>query len=161
MNEKIESLGGGLFGLILAAVIASWQTVIVVGILYGILLFANLITGILYAKQTGTYDKNIAERAVYKKLGMTIGILALFLVDFIIMGLARSAGIIYTLPVFGCVLAGYASVHELTSMLQNLKKLGNKVPAAIEDAAKKAEDALNQGNLPGLADILKGKKEGV
>jgi hypothetical protein len=154
----IEVVGGGLFGLIMAAVLVTWQTIIVVAVLYGICLFANLATGLLYAKQSNSYSEEVAKHATYKKLGMAIAIACLFIVDLIIMGLARSAGIVYNIPLLGCILAGYAAVHEFMSMLQNLKKLGNNVPAAIEIAAQKAEEALNQGKIPDLNVVL-GKKD--
>jgi len=44
----------------------------------------------------------------------------------------------------------YQAMHEFTSMLTNLKKLGNKIPTAIEKAAKKAADDLDRGKIPGL-----------
>jgi phage-related holin len=160
MKENVsEFVGGGILSLIFVSFINSWQLIVVVAILYGLTLFGNLTTGLLYAKQTHTYSRDTAEKAVYKKTGMIIGIIVVFCVDLIIMTLSRSAGFVYSIPIFGCILSGYSAVHELISMLQNLKKLGNKVPAALEDAANKAGEALNQGKIPDLPQYSKGGKQ--
>ncbi len=158
MNKHIPEMGGGLIAAIIAAAVSSWQVIVVIVALYTLTLFGNLITGLLYAHQTGTYDPERGRQAVYRKAGMITGIVILILVDLMIMGMARTSGITYNIPFFACLLTGYAAVHELTSMLGNIKKLGNKVPAAIDAAAQKAEAALDQGKLPDLAGILKGEK---
>ena len=159
MKENISTgVTGGLLGFILAAAIASWQTIVVMVIIYGLALFGNLLTGLLYAKQTNSYSEEKGRQAVYKKAGVIIGILVLFALDLMIMGMARSGGITYNVPFLGCIFAGYSAAHEFASMLQNIKKLGNKVPIAVEEAAKKAEEALDQGNIPNISNII-GKKE--
>jgi phage-related holin len=155
MNKHIPEVGGSLIAAIIAAAMDSWQIIVAVFVLYAIALFGNLITGLLYAKQTGTYSQKKGEQAVYKKSGMITGIVILILVDVMIMGMARSSGITYNIPFFACLLTGYAAMHELTSMLGNIKKLGNKVPAIIDAAAQKAEAVLDQGKLPDLAGMLK------
>lgn len=157
MKENTINISGGLFGLILAAAIASWQTIVVMVILYGLALFGNLLTGLLYAKQTNSYSEEKAQQAIYKKAGAITGILVLFALDLIIMGMARSFGVTYDVPFLGCIFAGYNAAHEFASMLQNIKKLGNKVPKVVEDAAKKAEEALDQGKIPDITNII-GKK---
>jgi len=149
MKENIATgVAGGLFGLILAAAIASWQVIVVVAIIYAVGLFANLTTGLLYAHQTDSYSQEIARHAIYRKGGAIVGILALFMLDLLIMGVARYFGLTYNIPFFGCIFAGYNAVHEYKSMLENIKKLGNKVPQIIENVADKAEQALNQGKIP-------------
>jgi phage-related holin len=155
MNKHIPEMGGGLIAAIIAATMESWQIIVVIFVLYAFTLFGNLATGLLYARQTNTYSEEKGHQAVYKKAGMIIGIVVLVLVDLMIMGMARSSGITYNIPFFACILAGYSAAHELTSMLANIKKLGNKVPGAIEDAAKKAEQALDQGRMPIITDIMK------
>jgi len=157
-EETILNISGGLFGLILAAAIASWQTIVVMIILYGLALFGNLITGLLYAKQTNSYSEEKGRQAIYKKAGVITGILVLFALDLIIMGMSRSAGITYDVPFLGCIFTGYSAAHEFASMLQNIKKLGNKVPSVVEEAAKKAEEALDQGKIPDIQNIIKGDK---
>lgn len=157
MKENLATgITGGLFGLILAAAMASWQTIVVVAIIYAIGLFANLITGLLYANQTSSYSEEKARHAIYKKGGAITGILSLFALDLMIMGIARSGGVTYNVPFLGSIFAGYNAAHEFASMLENIKKLGNRVPKAIEDIAKKAEDALDQGKLPDIEHIMKG-----
>ena len=149
MKENIATgVAGGLFGLILAAAIASWQVIVVVAIIYAVGLFANLATGLMYAHQTDSYSQEIARHAIYRKGGAIVGILALFMLDLLIMGVARYFGLTYNIPFFGCIFAGYNAVHEYKSMLENIKKLGNKVPQVIENVADKAEQALNQGKIP-------------
>jgi len=158
MKESVATgITGGLLGFILAAAIASWQTIVVVAIIFSLALFGNLITGLLHAKQTNSYSEEKGRQAIYKKAGVITGILVLFGLDLMIMGIARSAGIIYNVPFLGCIFTGYSAAHEFTSMLQNIKKLGNKVPKAIEDAAKKAEEALDQGKMPDIGEIFNGK----
>jgi len=158
MKENIATgISGGLFGLILAAAIASWQVIVVVAIIYAIGLFANLATGLLYAHQTNSYSQEKARHAIFKKGGAIVGILALFVLDLLVMGVARYFGITYDIPFFGCIFTGYNAVHEFRSMLENIKKLGNKVPRVIESAADKAGEALDQGKIPDIRDILKGK----
>lgn len=154
MKENVASgITGGLFGLILAAAIASWQVIVVVAVIYAVGLFANLLTGLLYAHQTNSYSEDKARHAIYKKGGAIVGILALFALDLLVMGVSRYFGITYDIPFFGAIFAGYNAVHEFRSMLENVKKLGNKVPEAIENVAQKAEEALNQGKIPGLPSI--------
>lgn len=154
MRESIPTgITGGLFGLILAAAIASWQVMVVMAVIYAIGLFANLTTGLLYAHQTNSYSEEKARHAIYKKGGAIVGILALFALDLLVMGVARYYGITYDIPFFGCIFTGYNAVHEYRSMLENIKKLGNKVPQVIENVADKAEQALNQGKIPDLKDI--------
>jgi len=149
MKENIATgVAGGLFGLILAAAIASWQVIVVVAIIYAVGLFANLATGLMYAHQTNSYSQEIARHAIYRKGGAIVGILSLFMLDLLIMGVARYFGLTYNIPFFGCIFAGYNAVHEYKSMLENIKKLGNKVPQIIENVADKAEQALNQGKIP-------------
>lgn len=155
MGKHIPELGGGLIAAIIAAAMESWQIIVVVFVLYALTLFGNLTTGLLYAQQTNTYSQDKGRQAVYRKAGMLTGIIILVLVDLMVMGMARSSGITYNIPFFACILTGYAAVHELTSMLTNIKKLGNKVPAVIDGAARKAEQALDQGKLPDIADIIK------
>ena len=47
VKENVAAgIAGGLFGLILAAAIASWQVIVVVAIIYAVGLFANLATGL-------------------------------------------------------------------------------------------------------------------
>lgn len=161
MKKNITTeITGGLFGFILAAAIASWQTIVVMVILYGLALFGNLITGLLYAKQTNSYSQEKGRQAIYKKAGVITGILVLFALDLMIMGMARSTDITYNVPFLGCIFAGYSAAHEFASMLQNIKKLGNKIPQVVEDAAKKAEKALDQGKIPDISDII-GKKSDI
>lgn len=149
MKENIATgAAGGLFGLILAAAIASWQVIVVVAIIYAVGLFANLATGLMYAHQTNSYSQEIARHAIYRKGGAIVGILALFMLDLLIMGVARYYGVVYDIPFFGAVFTGYNAVHEFKSMIENIKKLGNKVPKVIENVADKAEQALNQGKIP-------------
>ena len=149
MKENVASgITGGLFGLILAAAIASWQVIVVVAVIYAVGLFANLLTGLLYAHQTNSYSQEIARHAIYRKGGAIVGILALFMLDLLIMGVARYYGVVYDIPFFGAVFTGYNAVHEFKSMIENIKKLGNKVPKVIENVANKAEQALNQGKIP-------------
>ena len=149
MRENIATgVAGGLFGLILAAAIASWQVIVVVAIIYAVGLFANLATGLMYAHQTNSYSQEIARHAIYRKGGAIVGILALFMLDLLIMGVARYYGVVYDIPFFGAVFTGYNAVHEFKSMIENIKKLGNKVPKVIENVADKAEQALNQGKIP-------------
>lgn len=155
MQKHIPELGGGLIAAIIAAAMESWQIIVVIFVLYALTLFGNLTTGLLYAHQTNTYSPDKGRQAVYRKAGMLTGIVILVLVDLMVMGMARSSGITYRIPFFACILTGYSAVHELTSMLTNIKKLGNKVPAVIDEAAKKAEEALAQGKLPDLTAILK------
>jgi len=155
----VTGAAGGLFGLILASAIASWQTIVVVVIIYAVGLFSNLATGLLYAKQTDSYSEEKGRHAIYKKAGAITGILALFALDLMIMGIARSAGVTYSVPFLGCIFAGYNAAHEFASMLQNIKKLGNKVPQAVEDAVNRAEQSLDQGKIPDIREILKGKKD--
>ena len=157
MKEHALNISGGLFGLILAAAIASWQTIVVMVILYALALFGNLITGLLYAKQTNSYSEEKGKQAIYKKAGVITGILILFALDLIIMGMARSAEITYNVPFLGCIFAGYSAAHEFASMLQNIKKLGNKVPQVVEEAAKRAEEALDQGKIPDIKEIISKK----
>jgi len=158
MKERAMNIGGGLFGLILAAAIASWQVMVVVAVIYAIGLFANLATGLLYAHQTNSYSEEKARHAIYKKGGAIVGILALFALDLLVMGVAGYFGITYSIPFFGCIFAGYNAVHEYRSMLENTKKLGNKVPQAIDDITKKAEEALNKGQIPRVDDFTKERK---
>ena len=149
MKENIATgVAGGLFGLILAAAIASWQVIVVVAIIYAVGLFANLATGLMYAHQTNSYSQEIARHAIYRKGGAIVGILALFMLDLLIMGVARYYGVVYDIPFFGAIFTGYNAVHEFKSMIENIKKLGNKVPKVIENVADKAEQALNQGKIP-------------
>lgn len=149
MKENITTgVAGGLFGLILAAAIASWQVIVVVAIIYAVGLFANLATGLMYAHQTSSYSQEIARHAIYRKGGAIVGILALFALDLLVMGVARYYGVVYDIPFFGAIFTGYNAVHEFRSMLENIKKLGNKVPKVIENVADKAEQALNQGKIP-------------
>lgn len=155
MGKHIPELGGGLIAAIIAAAMESWQIIVVVFVLYALTLFGNLTTGLLYAQQTNTYSQDKGRQAVYRKAGMLTGIIILVLVDLMVMGMARSSGITYNIPFFACILTGYSATHELTSMLANIKKLGNKVPAVIDGAARKAEQALDQGKLPDIADIIK------
>lgn len=157
MKENTLNIAGGLFGFIIAAAIASWQTIVVMVILYALALFGNLITGLLYAKQTNSYSEEKGKQAIYKKAGVITGILILFALDLIIMGMARSAEITYNVPFLGCIFAGYSAAHEFASMLQNIKKLGNKVPKAVEEAAKRAEEALDQGKIPDIKEIISKK----
>jgi len=149
MKENITTgVAGGLFGLILAAAIASWQVIVVVAIIYAVGLFANLATGLLHAHQTNSYSQEIARHAIYRKGGAIVGILALFALDLLVMGVARYYGVVYDIPFFGTIFTGYNAVHEFRSMIENIKKLGNKVPKVIENVADKAEQALNQGKIP-------------
>src|SRR5690606_37020290 len=154
MKENVATgVAGGLFGLILAAAIASWQVIVVVAIIYAVGLFANLATGLMYAHQTNSYSQEIARHAIYRKGGAIVGILALFMLDLLIMGVARYFGITYSIPFFGAIFTGYNAVHEFRSMLENIKKLGNKVPKVIENVATSAENALNQGKIPDIPKI--------
>ena len=159
MNKHIPEAGGGLIAAIIAAAMDSWQIIIVIFVLYALTLFGNLATGLLYANQTDTYSQEKGKQAVYRKAGMLVGIIILVLVDLMIMGMARSSGITYNIPFFACILTGYSAVHELTSMLGNIKKLGNKVPAIIDAAAQKAEAALDQGKIPDLTGMFEKGKE--
>jgi len=70
------------------------------------------------------------------------------MLDLLIMGVARYFGLTYNIPFFGAIFTGYNAVHEFKSMIENIKKLGNKVPKVIENVANKAEQALNQGKIP-------------
>jgi phage-related holin len=151
---KYETLGG-LIGAIIVGIVASWQIVVVVFVLYALTLMGNLITGLLYANQTKSYNEEIGRQAFYRKAGVITGIIVLIFVDWIIMGIARSTGITYSIPFFASILASYSAAHEIVSMLSNIKKLGGKVPAVIDEAAKRAEEALNQGKIPDLANIIK------
>ena len=159
MNKHVPEMGGGLLAAIVAAAMSSWQIIVVIFVLYALTLFGNLITGLLYAYQTNTYSFEKGKDAVYKKAGMIVGIVILVMVDLMIMGLARNSGITYNIPFFACILTGYSAVHELTSMLGNIKKLGNKVPAVFDAAAQKAESALDQGKLPDLVEIIKTERK--
>ena len=158
MKENIATgVAGGLFGLILAAAIASWQVIVVVATIYAVGLFANLTTGLLYAHQTDSYSQEIARHAIYRKGGAIVGILALFMLDLLIMGVARYYGVVYDIPFFGAIFTSYNAVHEFRSMLENIKKLGNKIPKVLEDAANKAGNALDQGKIPDIGDVIKSK----
>jgi len=159
MKEHAANIGGGLFGLILASAIASWQVMVVVAIIYAVGLFGNLATGLLYAHQTNTYSEEKARHAIYRKGGAIVGILTLFILDLLVMGVARYFGISYDIPFFGSIFTGYNAVHEYRSMLENIKKLGNKVPKALDNTISKAEEALNQGKIPDIGDILKGSEK--
>jgi hypothetical protein len=154
MKNVSAEVCGGLMAAIMAAVMGSWQIVVVVCLLFALTLIGNLVTGLLLAFQTNSYSEEKARKAVYKKGGLITGIIVLILVDWMVMGMARSGGITYNIPFFAMILAGYSAVHEFASMLSNIKTLGNHVPAAIQTAAQKAEQALDQGKLPDLADII-------
>jgi len=157
-NERVIAATGGILSAILAAATGAWQIILIVFLLYAITLFGNLLTGLLYARQTKTYSKDKAHESVNKKLAMVIGIAVLALIDIILIGLASQAGIKYTVPILTCILAGYAAVHEFISMLTNIQKLGNKVPTAIKNIAEKAGESLNQGKIPDLSTMV-GKKD--
>lgn len=158
MTERTLEATGGLFGFIIAAFWGSWQIVIVLLVLYGIFLLCNLITGLLYAFQTNTYDRQIAFKATLRKAGVLIGIFAFMVLDWVLIGLCSSFNIAYKLPFLYAFFTSYQAMHEFTSMLTNLKKLGNKIPTAIEKAAKKAADDLDRGKIPGLPNF-KGDEE--
>lgn len=151
-TEQIIGASGGLLGAIAAAAAGCWQIILVVFVLYGLALFGNLGTGLLYAHQTETYSSTKAKSATYQKAGMILGILVVAIIDVMLMGLASQVGVSYSVPFLACVLAGYAATHEVSSMFENLKKLGNKVPQVIEDKVKEAGDALNQGKFPRFPD---------
>lgn len=151
-TEQIVGATGGLIGAIAAAAVGCWQIILVVFVFYGLALFGNLGTGLLYAHQSGTYSQAKARSATYQKAGMILGIIVVAIVDVMLMGLASEGGITYQVPFLACVLAGYAATHEISSMFENLKKLGNRVPKVLEDKVKEASDALNQGKLPTLPD---------
>ncbi len=153
MNEKSIELTGGLIGLIISAFWSSLQIVIVLLALYGIFLLCNLATGLLYAFQTNTYDRQIAAKATLRKAGILVGIFAFMVLDWVLIGLCASFNIAYKLPFLYAFFTSYQAAHELTSMLTNIKKLGNKIPSAIEKAAKKAVDDLDKGKIPGLPDF--------
>lgn len=151
-TEQIVGVSGGLIGAIAAAAVGCWQIILVVFIFYGLALFGNLGTGILYAKQTDTYSPAKATHAFYTKAGMIIGIIVVAIIDILLMGLAAQAGVAYSVPFLSCVLAGYAATHEISSMFENLKKLGNRVPQVLEEKVKEAGDALDKGQLPRFPD---------
>lgn len=151
-TEQIIGATGGLIGAIAAAAVGCWQIILVVFVFYGLALFGNLGTGLLYAHQSGTYSQAKARIATYQKAGMILGILVVAVIDVLLMGLATQVGISYSVPFLACVLAGYAGTHEVSSMFENLKKLGNRVPQALEDKVKEAGEALNQGKLPTFPD---------
>jgi len=147
-DEHVIGAASGLIGAIAAAAAGCWQIIIVVFILYGLALFGNLGTGILYAKQTETYSQQKARHATYMKGGMILGIIIVAVIDVMLMGLAAQVGVSYSVPFMACILAGYAAAHEISSMFENLKKLGNQVPSKLEDIAKDAQEALDKGKLP-------------
>lgn len=148
MNEHALGASGGIIACICAAAVGSWEVVVVLFAAYALALFGNLLTGIMYAQQSGTYSTEKAKYATYQKGAMIGGIIVVALLDILLMGTARFVGFDYNVPFLVCLLAGYAAVHELSSMISNLKKLGNHVPAKLEDVVKDAEDALNQGKIP-------------
>lgn len=147
-TEQVIGASGGLIGAIAAAAAGCWQIILVVFVLYGLALFGNLATGVLYAKQTDTYSPAKATHATYTKGGMIIGIGVAAGLDLLLMGTASTVGFNYSVPFLACILAGYAATHEVSSMFENLKRLGNRVPKVLEDKVKDAQDALNQGKLP-------------
>jgi len=151
-TEQIIGASGGMLGAIVAAAAGCWQIIIVAFIFYGLALFGNLATGVLYAKQTNTYSPEKATHATYKKGGMIIGIGVAAGLDLLLMGTASTVGFSYSLPFLACILAGYAATHEVSSMFENLKRLGNRVPKVLEDKVKEASDSLNQGKLPTFPD---------
>lgn len=149
MNEHAIGATGGILACIWAAAVGSWEVVMVVFCAYALTLFGNLMTGIMYAHQSDTYSSAKAQYAIYQKGAMIGGIIIIAMVEFLLMGTAIFVGFtVYNSPFLVCLLAGYAAVHELSSMISNLKKLGNQIPAKLEDYVKDAEDALNQGKKP-------------
>lgn len=149
-TDQIIGASGGILGAIAAAAVGCWQILLVVFIFYALALFGNLGTGILHAKQTNTYSQAKATHAFYMKGGMIVGIIVVSGLDILLMGFASQGGISYSVPFLSCILSGYAATHEVSSMLENLKKLGNKVPAKLEETVKDAGEALNQGKIPKL-----------
>jgi len=149
-SEQAMGASGGLIGAIAAAAVGCWQIILVVFILYGLALFGNLGTGLMYAHQTGTYSQQKAKHATYMKGGMILGILVVAFIDIMLMGLAAQVGVSYSVPFMACLLAGYAAAHEISSMLENLKRLGNKIPSKLEETVKEAGDALDKGRMPGF-----------
>ena len=96
--EQILGLTGGLISSILAAAIGCWQIILVVFIFYGLCLFGNLLTGLLYAHQSRTYSRERGRHAVYQKAGMIGGIIVVAILDILLMGLAGQGGITYSVP---------------------------------------------------------------
>lgn len=157
-KENVLATTGGIISSILAAATSAWEIIVVVFVLYALALFGNLITGLLHAHQTDSYDKKIAAKAIYRKGAMIAGIMVLAIIDIILIGLAGTVSVPYKVPILTCLLAGYAGIHELTSMLGNIKKVGNKVPSALENVALKAGEALDKGKIPDIT-VLTGKKD--
>ena len=150
MSEKFLDAAGGIGAAIAAAVLRSWQITVVILALWAICMLANLITGILAAKQAGTYSADIARRAYYKKGGVVILMVVFVLLDWCCLGLAAGVGISYTFPLISSVMIGYQIVHELTSLIDNSKKLGNSVPQFIEKGVSAANDALDKGDISSI-----------
>lgn len=156
-TEQALGITGGILSSIIAAACGSWQIILVVFLAYAIALFGNLGTGLMYAHQTGTYSSSKARHATYQKGGMLLGIGVLAFFDLLLMGAARSLlGFEYFVPILATMLAGYSAVHELSSMVENIKRLGNRVPAKLEETLAGAEADLDQGKIPDLKKIVTG-----
>ncbi len=147
-NEFLVGGTGGIIAAIIAAASGCLEIYLIMFAFYGITLIANVITGVFHANQTNTYSKNIARSAIYKKGGMIIAMILVAIADILLIALSNKFSIPYTSPLLTSIFVGYQIVHEFASTLQNLKKLGNKIPDKVDEIINGAEQSLNDGKIP-------------
>lgn len=149
-HEFLIGGSGGIVAAIISAALGSLEIFLILFVFYGIVLLANVSTGVFYANQTNTYDKAKARSATYMKAGMIVAMILVAITDVLLIALSSKFGIPYHSPVLTAVFVGYQIVHEFASTMQNIKKLGNKIPNKVDNIIKDAEQSLNDGKIPDI-----------
>lgn len=144
-EEMLLGSTGGLIACIVSVAVGSIELFLVLLTVYSIALLGNVATGVFNALKTDMYSRVKATHAVYMKMGMIIAIVVVAIMDLLLMGLSKRYNIPYNNPLLTSVFVGYQIVHEFSSMLENIKKLGNKIPSKLEDVVKDIEDRLDKG----------------
>lgn len=138
---EIKAAITGVFAFITALV--GWIGWIVIVWLVSMLL--DYLTGTWAAMSRGEWSSSIARKGLWHKLGSIVGILTAALSDFSLGIIIPQLGLNIDYPtIITPIVAIWYIFTELGSIIENVDKLGSKVPPFLRSLIKNFEDKFEK-----------------
>ena len=157
MNEKLLIVKGGITAfLAAAAAFIGWKGVLVM--IWVLAMVLDYISGTAVAWKNHEWKSSVAKNGLWHKAGMVLAVMVAILLDLVLVvacGQIPGMGISWPVLLLPISCAWYI-ITELGSILENVVKLGAKVPAwlikllkiTLNMVDKAAEDLGSNAELP-------------
>lgn len=134
-----------MFSAAVGMLVSLWVSLAVSIQILMILMFMDMITGLMVASRKGTLSSSVGTAGVLKKASILIVLLVTHLLQFLIEQQV-SAGFALPIHLSAAVALAYV-VIESVSIVENCHNLGAPIPTFLSKALKKAGELTDEGQV--------------